>query len=1783
MENIFSNIPLSLNIPFVKIRDPLTKKVICKLFEETISIENNYIPKISKSKIINWVKNQNVQFNIDKKQFIKNNFKHLIYKIYIGDFIINESKRHGTVIKKNGETFNIRYLDGSIHTDVQYTFIYHSLSNLKTSENSITKRELNNINYGSKVAIISHEKKYATLEITNDGVLNLKLDFYVLEKKLNNITFHKIEKYMLKRINDFVKDVNNSKSDELNLQYIYPFHSKINNKYNDYNIVTKNLNYYIDVEYTEDLFSHKELLSNISKCFYPYITLVNDDILLNQEVEFEIEDGRYRGIVIEIKKNNTSIVKRDDTGEVLTLENAKIRHIKNKNMSHILHLKYKTISGYEKMSPLQSFIRKNMDMNVSNDDIVTLVSKYFFLNTSIAAEQVRKMVDSKIKNTLETSFPGYDIKINLKSKNNLYRIYFENVTDTYYIKELNNVIINLFHTLHSIINETDLRKYEINFKECSRLKDSEKDFEEQNIIEDDIDKLNKYFANDSGEEDDDIESSDDDIESLDDDNDLFIDTVVQVEKMTVKIKTIPKSNKIDKIDDNPILKRLQMLQSKLFYSDTSMRPNKMITYTGKLGNPYRYPIILSESEKTYIDENHPGSYGTNINSSARKLVDCSNLNIKELDLDNTHSCRAIKYGIPNEDKYWYICPRIYDIQENSSINLEELEYNNGRSSFEPLQPDSYEKNWRTDNKGKDILEFNPSYKGRTSSDKKKAKGSNMSLRISPSKTKNYTYYPGFLDPGSWSNNRYVPACYKNPNRNVQQAFGIKGIDKKTKSDYIQNWGKNLKKERYGLLPNELYSFFEMDKSKCVTGSVSSVSKCYLRVGVSSQPNNSFISAYAETISSKKKYTEATIIKSIIENLSYQDFKILNKGSLEILFKSNDFRIKPFQNFVEYLISDENKEYKILGDLFSKPKKWLWENTENTEFIIVIIEVFYDSNNKSSFKILCPKYQNLKIENKKMMIFLKNYNVYEPIYFYSGTFKKTLCKTCKFTKKIFKKIVGILKNTKNCYLNSDDIIKKRIESYGYYTPLNSKELNVFLQGISQSPKNSIKLQLRDSYNKIVAVLDNNNNILPVFPSEIIDYIDVQEIYEPIPNIKEPEIIIEHLKFIADKLKNNSYLPKKIISIPNDDINIIKGIVLNSYHIIPTKETEDMDKRQFYLLDDTRYDKISLDLLDIEKNNFDISIKIPTNSLNYKKYNNIVDYLKIFNSINQHTFVDIEEIKNMNFKIKYKLCDSKKNITGLVIKPNDSTSISSKKEENPKYLVIPINNQKDILGDIPEKNSSEIEGKYLDYELTYTLLFNICTFSKGILNILPIRFLMNNDKKLKGYILENGLIINFETCDFPSSHEEFFRNLNNRKISFNKKAFTNYQNTYPDKRIITVKKINHMKQLYQRYRKNISKFININSRYHKKKRAKILEIFNKKDTSNNSKRIELFSLIDEISQHIVTIQNESKINLKEQSVHTETRNCNSFSNEENCSKNNFCFWVENTKHIGSRIRKRTTPYKIFSKTLDFTDKDINELIEDYETSLEEKSYHTGYLQKKKKLEEETITKINKSKFKNNLIKNLINIYWRKLSKNEKKNFEIEALRINTDKREHAETKKGAKCMLMIYNNDYRKYVNKIVEELIRNNIKRREIIEGAFKIETDERFKFIENTEVMFTEMEFSKQFINELFQTYTKSLLQRFNVFLIDSPEEDYDIIGKENEKYFVNSSQIFKTGSYTYTLQKSIPKTFNEFEPIILTQSKYYKLEDMILKLNSIQHSKINKLTHSKYSNTSKYTIFNIE
>lgn len=61
-------------------------------------------------------------------------------------------------------------------------------------------------------------------------------------------------------------------------------------------------------------------------------------------------------------------------------------------------------------------------------------------------------------------------------------------------------------------------------------------------------------------------------------------------------------------------------------------------------NRRRQPVLLTDEEKTRIDTEHPGSYS-----------------------------EAVQYGTNPDKKFWYICPRYWDLKTNSSLTEAEVD------------------------------------------------------------------------------------------------------------------------------------------------------------------------------------------------------------------------------------------------------------------------------------------------------------------------------------------------------------------------------------------------------------------------------------------------------------------------------------------------------------------------------------------------------------------------------------------------------------------------------------------------------------------------------------------------------------------------------------------------------------------------------------------------------------------------------------------------------------------------------------------------------------------------------------------------------------------------------------------------------------------------------------------------------------------------------------------------------------------------------------------------------
>ena len=155
---------------------------------------------------------------------------------------------------------------------------------------------------------------------------------------------------------------------------------------------------------------------------------------------------------------------------------------------------------------------------------------------------------------------------------------------------------------------------------------------------------------------------------------------------------------------NPFFKKLKEKDPDLFLSTQDGKYNAYSR--GCQWNKRRQPVILTDSEKERIDKDHPGSYD-----------------------------KALKYGSSPDKQFWYICPRYWDLKNETSLTEEDV-----KSGKYGDVIDINSKNVPSD---KFIFEFND---GKEHIDKT---------------TKKYVNYnPGFLKENAHPN-YCVPCCFQN--------------------------------------------------------------------------------------------------------------------------------------------------------------------------------------------------------------------------------------------------------------------------------------------------------------------------------------------------------------------------------------------------------------------------------------------------------------------------------------------------------------------------------------------------------------------------------------------------------------------------------------------------------------------------------------------------------------------------------------------------------------------------------------------------------------------------------------------------------------------------------------------------------------------------------------------------------------------------------------------------------------------------------------------------------------
>ena len=563
---------------------------------------------------------------------------------------------------------------------------------------------------------------------------------------------------------------------------------------------------------------------------------------------------------------------------------------------------------------------------------------------------------------------------------------------------------------------------------------------------------------------------------------------------------------------NPFFKKLEKRDPKLYVS--TQQGNFNAYSRSCQWNKRRQPVILTDKEKERIDKEHPGSYD-----------------------------QALKYGSSPDKQYWYICPRYWDMKNETSLTKEEVDsgkYGEVIDSKATEVP-----------KDKFIFEFND---GKEHLDK----------------DGNYVNYnPGFLKAGIHPDGLCVPCCFKTWNKpkqlerkaeclnetntskekmssdqeeiNTQREI----IERKPEIDeYVKGPEKfPLETGRIGYMPQAIQRFLNFDNKTCYINAKNTnlkpKTRCILRYGVESSKTRSFIACIADifidynnnellsiegfinyikknilSIDSFTTYQNGSLVNSFynpnkeVRFNEYPNSAIYKRTNLDNAYQKDALTrvVNAYNNFLDYLDNpDSPLDYMYMWDIICTPHPKLFFNGLN----IVIMDIPSDDST-NNISVVCPTnhYSHALFDLKKPTLFLvKKYEYYEPLYIIEDSREGN--KTQRSYERLF--TYGIAENLpgiNNALREFEPMFKTMC------APLNSiPEAYVFKTNVEAS---IIKEELeKQDYKVLKQVLNFHNKVVGLYCMKE----DIEGLVPTLPSGHLQEANLESVYFNDDSLWSN----------------------------------------------------------------------------------------------------------------------------------------------------------------------------------------------------------------------------------------------------------------------------------------------------------------------------------------------------------------------------------------------------------------------------------------------------------------------------------------------------------------------------------------------------------------------------------------------------------------------------------------------------------------------------------------
>ena len=819
-------------------------------------------------------------------------------------------------------------------------------------------------------------------------------------------------------------------------------------------------------------------------------------------------------------------------------------------------------------------------------------------------------------------------------------------------------------------------------------------------------------------------------------------------------------------DPNPFFKAMHDKDPTLFLTESDGKYNaysRVCPWNKRL-----QPVILTDEEKERIDKEHPGSYGD----------------------------KAIKYGTDPNKQFWYICPRYWDLKNNTSLTDEEVK----SGKYGGIIP----QNAKTVPVGTNIWEFND------------AEGAPPRSHVG--KDGRYVqHYPGFKKKDVHPDGKCVPCCFaswdkpaqikrreqcgqnekEDTERNVSMSISKQEVD-----EYIKGPEKfPLEEGRFGYLPFIVQKFIDTDNKKCQVSAINKNLKknhlCYLRRGIENNKNKSFLACIADIYSKKNNQVltiETFITEKLIKMLTPDTFVSLQNGSLISEFQSKDVenidvdidilkgsviysKLKTFdviqlkriasalENFTNYLKSPSSQiDYTYLWDLVCQPNDLLFTKGIN----LAILNLPQDDAT-ANINIICPTnyYSLSKFDPKKdTAIMMQKYEYFEPIYIVvdkSKTNTVTIATIKLYTPEIMKqmpelnKLSSTIQNIYNSICKPLSSLPKKYR----YKEIKFKRNHTLEKIIEILNKYQITVQsLVVNYdNKVVGVnITNNgqNGFIPCFPSGIISSYELVDL-ENKDQKKNLEETIQFLNVISDTTKGE-ILCKPIVKILEG--KLIVGLLTETNQFVQLIEPElNTDQSIKYTIEDENFIQVNKvtqtsTKIDQKREEYIKKIKLETDLynafrnklrmlLNNFKYKNIRDEIEgISNSAQMVYYLQLERLIRLIKKLM------SKDVEFIQVTNNSIKRI----EENLKQGDVILIPKKNLLSDLD--NEEIYYSKISDELIRYNRIKQFMFAPNMFLSFTDLKYNLNSDE----IILLQSLL----TSDY---FDDLIPDVTNKYISFN----------------------------------------------------------------------------------------------------------------------------------------------------------------------------------------------------------------------------------------------------------------------------------------------------------------------------------------------------------------------------------------------------------------------------------